>query len=104
MITRPSPNKPEFDCDPNDPSYVQDRLKQFIRFFDTEKINNRNRERIIQFLIIIFSATIPLINLGTWGTGNFVSSVGSAILGALIAMLTAILQFEKYHENGYHLR
>lgn len=82
--------------DDTDPFYVKKRLGQFVRFFDTHKNSNQNRERTIQFLIIIFGASIPLINLSI---ANPVSNVGSAILGSLIAMLTAILQFEKYHEK-----
>jgi hypothetical protein len=88
--------RPIFNSDAPDGSYVKVRLEPFICFLDSHKEKNQQRERIIQYLIIIFGGTIPLINLGV---ANPVSSIGSAILGALIAMLTTILQYEKFHEK-----
>jgi len=80
---------------------VKDRLEPFIRFFDEHAELNHIRERLIQYVIIVFAVTIPLINLGAI---NPISSIISAILGALIAILTAILQFDNFHDNWLSLR
>lgn len=80
---------------------MRDRLEPFINFFDEHAELNRIRERLIQYLIIVFAVTIPLINFGAI---NPISSVTSAILGALIAILTAILQFDKFHEKWLSLK
>lgn len=57
-----------FKGDPdNDPYYVKERLAKFIKFFDDEKERNRDRERLIQFLIIIIGATIYSLNKFGYG-------------------------------------
>ena len=89
--------KPEFIIHDKDDDYIKDRLGRFIIFFDKERAIVRRRERILQYTIIILGSLIPIVNLV--GIQTFASNILSAIFGASIAIITAILQLEKYHER-----
>jgi Protein of unknown function (DUF4231) len=93
--------KPIFNESVNDDEYIHVRLARFIRFFDKQKELNRTKEQILQYIIIGFEDLIPIINVV--GIENLASNIASAIFGAIfggtIAALTAVLQFEKYHEG-----
>jgi hypothetical protein len=89
--------KPGFKIPDNDDDYIKDRLGRFIIFFDKERAIVRRRERILQYTIIILGSLIPIVNLV--GIETFASNILSAIFGATIAIITAILQLEKYHER-----
>jgi hypothetical protein len=62
---------------------------------------------VIQYVIIVFSALIPVINVIGPSTSSQEGSVTSttltqvlsAVFGALIVMLVGILQFEKFHDK-----
>jgi Protein of unknown function (DUF4231) len=91
--------KPKFKAaaDDDDDPYIQNRLGPFIRFFEKHQTSNRRKEQFCQYLIIIFGALIPIINVA--GIDPLSTRILSAFFGAAIAVLTAILQFEKYHER-----
>jgi hypothetical protein len=89
--------KPQFIENDADGEYIKNRLARFIRFFDREREKNRTRERQLQYAIIGLGALIPVINV--IGPKTLESNILSAIFGGSIALFTAILQFEKYHER-----
>jgi hypothetical protein len=45
-------SKPEFVSDVDCP-YIKNRLERFIHFFDSERKRNRDKERTLQYLIIL---------------------------------------------------
>jgi hypothetical protein len=90
-------HKPRFMWTTDDPEYVKERLGRYINFFDTQRDDTRRREVILQYFIIGFGALIPIINI--FGIEKFYSNIASAILGGGIAAITAVLQFQKYHER-----
>ena len=59
--------------------------------------DNKLRYRFYQIIIMLISATIPLVNL----TNNLdlQTRIISALLGAAILIITGITQLEKYQEN-----
>jgi Protein of unknown function (DUF4231) len=73
------------------------RLEPFIRFFDSEGKRNRNKERILQYLIIGFGALIPIVNV--IGIPSPLSNILSSVFGSIIVMSIRFLQFEKYLEG-----
>jgi hypothetical protein len=73
------------------------RLEPFIRFFDSEGKRNRNKERILQYLIIGFGALIPIVNVIV--IPSPLSNILSSVFGSIIVMSTGFLQFEKYLER-----
>jgi hypothetical protein len=89
--------KPEFIISDKDDEYIKNRLGRFIIFFDRERAIVRLWERILQYTIIFLGSLIPIVNLV--GIETFASNILSAIFGATIAIITAILQLEKYHER-----
>jgi hypothetical protein len=89
--------KPIFHESPNDNEYVKTRLAKIIRFFEKHRELNRRNEQLLQYSIIGLGTLIPIINVAGYQT-LFVNIL-SAIFGAAIAGLTAILQFEKFHER-----
>lgn len=90
-------NKPKFTWHVHEEDYVQNRLGPFINYFDRQRIENRRKEQVYQYLIIGLGALIAIINV--FGIEKLYSNVSSAILGGTIAALTAVLQFEKYHDR-----
>jgi len=77
--------------------HTKKRLEPFIRFFDSERKRNRNKERILQYLIIGFGALIPIVNV--IGIPSPLSNILSSVFGSIIVMSTGFLQFEKYLER-----
>jgi uncharacterized protein DUF4231 len=95
---KPKKGKPEFSPPTGDPEYIIDRLGPFIRFFDRERLRNRCRERLLQYIIIAAGALIPIVNV----TGIIpppLLNILSAVLGGIVVGSTGVLQFEKYHER-----
>lgn len=89
--------KPIFHESPNDDEYIKVRLAKIIRFFEKQRELNRRNEQLLQYSIIGLGALIPIINVA--GNQSLFVNILSAIFGATIAGLTAILQFEKFHER-----
>jgi hypothetical protein len=96
-ITVKGPHRPPFTWNVNEPEYITNRLGPFINFFDQQKQINRRKEQLLQYFIIGLGALIPIINV--IGIEQLKTNIASAILGGTIAALTAILQFEEYHER-----
>jgi hypothetical protein len=90
-------NKPKFTWHIHEEDYIKYRLGPFINYFDRQRIENRRKEQLYQYLIIGLGALIAIINV--FGIEKLYSNVSSAILGGTIAALTAVLQFEKYHDR-----
>jgi hypothetical protein len=81
----------------HDGDYVEKRLSKYVLWFERQKEKDRLRERELQYTIIILGAAIPVINV--IGIEQLATNILSAIFGVGIALLTAILQFEKYKER-----
>ena len=96
-LTRIGKDKPRFTWGPDEPDYIKLRLGPFINFYEEQRKSDRLKERILQFVIMGLGASIPIINV--IGIQQFYANILSAIFGGAIASLTAVLQFEKYHEK-----
>lgn len=97
VVCKEEKKHPEFCWREDDPPYVKNRLGRFIDYFYYEKQKSRRKERIYQYVIISLGGLIPIINV--LGLGTLPVNYASAIFGAGISFLTAILAFEKYHER-----
>jgi hypothetical protein len=89
--------KPVIDWEDSDPSYVRDRLGPFVLFLDNERIKVREKEQLLQYILILAGALVPIVNVT--GIPSPISNVFSAILGAIVVVCAGLLQFEKYHER-----
>src|ERR671925_492551 len=81
----------------NEPNYVEDRLTEQMKWYETKANENKSRFHIFQIIIIIASVIIPIINLI-----NFVPfeiRIISSILGRTVTGVTAFIQLKKYQEN-----
>ncbi len=85
--------------DPPNPekNYEDDRLEEQLKWHSKKSRDNKLRYRFYQIIIMLISATIPLVNL----TNNLdlQTRIISALLGAAILIITGITQLEKYQEN-----
>jgi len=88
---------PIFVCADNEPEYVRDRLAPHIAWFEKARDRCRIAEKVMQYLIIAISASIPVMNVA--GIATSTAQILSATSGALIAILAGIMQFEKYHDR-----
>lgn len=78
-------------------AYIDERLEDQINWYEKKASENKNKYHYFQIIIIIASATIPLVNLGA--EVPLQTRVTSAILGAIIVGITALTQLKKYQEN-----
>ncbi len=84
-------------------SYVDTRLKKFT-FELYQKANHKIREYyILQNIIIIVSALIPIINVLYIPDEGLIRFI-SAILGGIIAVSAGIIQLMKLRESGIVFR
>jgi Protein of unknown function (DUF4231) len=83
-------------------SYKQERLQKQIDWHSKKARENKLRFRLCQIIILIASAIIPIINVGSiaeTNIANYQTRIISSIIGAIIVVITAITQLEKYQEN-----
>ncbi len=87
------------------PPYIEERLDKQRVWYSEKSKSNKFRFRICQLVIIVASAAIPMINLGIsmlglQGAGHVALALGiTAILGAIITIVTALSQMDSYFET-----
>jgi hypothetical protein len=83
------------------PAYLSERLDDQISWYGKRSAYNKLRFRICQLIVIVASAVIPIINLGVPLTdGDPIQALGiTAILGAVITIVTALSQMDTYFET-----
>jgi hypothetical protein len=87
------------------PPYISERLDNQISWYEKKSAHNKLRFRICQFIVIVASAIIPIINLGLplAGPGNagypYIALGITAILGGIITIVTALSQMDTYFET-----
>ena len=81
--------------------YINERLDDQISWYGKKSAYNKLRFRICQFIIIVASALIPIINLGIPLTEVDPIQVLriTAILGGVITIVTALSQMDAYFET-----
>lgn len=87
-------------------SYVNERIDEQIKWYEQKSAHNKFRFRICQLIVIVASAVIPIINLGiplASGPNNAVAASQAlgitAILGAVITIVTALSQMDSYFQT-----
>jgi hypothetical protein len=82
-------------------NYKETRLQEQIAWHSEKAKHNKLRFRMYQIVILIASAIIPIINVGSAETNiaNYQTRIISSIIGAVIVVITGITQLEKYQEN-----
>jgi Protein of unknown function (DUF4231) len=81
----------------NESNYVEGRLSEQTKWYETKANENKSRFHIFQAIIIIASVIIPIVNLIDFAT--FEIRIISSILGGTVAGVTAFMQLKKYQEN-----
>jgi hypothetical protein len=81
----------------NESSYVEDRLSEQTKWYETKANENKSRFHVFQTVIIIASVIIPIVNLINFATLEI--RIISSILGGTVVGVTAIVQLKKYQEN-----
>ena len=88
------------------PPYITERLDKQRVWYSEKSKSNKFRFRICQLVIIVASAAIPIINLGMPLTNLandgdlYQYALGiTAILGAIITIVTALSQMDSYFET-----
>jgi uncharacterized membrane protein YgaE (UPF0421/DUF939 family) len=82
--------------------YIHGRLDEQINWYSFKGRENKRNFTRLQIIVIITGAAIPLINIIDFLPIS--TRLASALLGALIAIVTSILGLYKYEENWYHYR
>jgi hypothetical protein len=81
----------------NESNYVEDRLSEQMKWYETKANENKSRFHIFQTIIVIASVIIPIINLINFAP--FEIRIVSSILGGTVTGITAFIQLKKYQEN-----
>jgi len=87
------------------PPYIRERLDDQISWYGKKSSYNKLRFRICQLIVIVASAVIPIINLGIPLSASSdptapMKALGiTAILGAVITIVTALSQMDTYFET-----
>ena len=82
--------------------YIEKRLDEQIRWYDTKSIDARKIYKRLQTWEIIFAAGIPL--LSGYVSKCWVIPFVIALLGSLIVILASISRLGGYHENWLQYR
>lgn len=86
----------------NDQEYLELRLKDQIKWYSKKASNSKKYHIIFKGLIIILSASIPL--LAGLNFDNTCKNVFLAIIGFIIAVLAGLSSLFKFHENWTEYR
>ena len=88
------------------PPYIGERLDDQISWYGKKSALNKFRFRICQFIVIVASAVIPIINLGiplVATTANkdapFYALGITAILGGIVTIVTALSTMDAYYQT-----
>jgi hypothetical protein len=84
------------ETEPED--YLKGRLKEQLDYHSKQSRHNKKRFYTLQFVIIITSALVPVVNVIIIPEGDLVRLI-SSILGGIIVVITAVMQLHKYQEN-----
>jgi hypothetical protein len=83
-----------------EPDYLDEakgRLKDQLDYHSKQSRINKKRFYSLQFVIIITSALVPIVKVIIPG-GDLLRFI-SSILGAIVVVITAVMQLHKYQEN-----
>lgn len=83
------------ETEPED--YLEGRLKEQLDYHSKQARKNKKNFYALQFVIIITSALVPIVNVIIPG-GDLVR-LTSSILGGIIVVITSVMQLYKYQEN-----
>lgn len=84
------------------PPYVSERLDDQSSWYGKKAAYNKLRFRICQLIVILAGAVIPIVNLGiplTDSDSAFLALGITAVLGAVITIVTALSQMDAYFET-----
>ena len=83
--------------------YLKDRLEDQRNWYAAKSAYNKSKYRRFQIIVIIASATIPIINLASgWSQDTFTvhgALLTTSIISAAVAIIIAFTQMEKYFET-----
>jgi Protein of unknown function (DUF4231) len=79
--------------------YLEGRLKDQLDYHSTQSKKNKKRFYALQFVIIITSALVPIVNVINPEGAGVELRLTSSILGGIIVVITAVMQLHKYQEN-----
>jgi hypothetical protein len=82
--------------------YLKDRLQEQLDYHSKASKENKKKFYSLQFLIILTSALIPIVNVVS-PAGDALRLI-SSIFGGIIVVTTSLLQLHKYHENWITFR
>jgi len=86
------------DISENMKIYLKDRFKKIRKYCKKRVKQSMFGFYVLQAIIIIISALIPIINLSTFNDDTFVR-IASSVIGALIVIITGFLQLFKLYEK-----
>jgi hypothetical protein len=88
------------------PPYIGERLDEQILWYGKKSAYNKFRFRIFQFIVIVASAIIPIINLGIplaldddYPNSPYVALGITAILGGIVTVVTALSTMDAYYQT-----
>ncbi len=78
-------------------NYLTDRLETQIDWYSTKATNNKFGFHLLQIMVLIVGATIPIVNIVDFAPLE--TRLISSVLGSVTVTVTGIIQLKKYHEN-----
>ena len=85
--------KPEAD-------YFSERFEKEIQWHSAKARDDKSKFTLLQTLMIVFSASIAIVNAVAASVGQLaVGAVIASLLGGVVVILTALVQLHKYQEN-----
>ena len=83
--------------------YLKDRLEDQRKWYAAKSAYNKSRYRRYQIIVIIASATIPVINLASgWSQEQYTEHAAlltTSLISAAVAIIIAFTQMEKFFET-----
>lgn len=105
LVTYETPEIYDPSKKPTVNDYIEKRYQRQLIWYEKYARNSRITFYILQFLVILISALIPVINVFPSSSVNADSiKIWSAILGALIVIILGILQITKAKEDWISYR
>ena len=83
----------------NESNYVEGRLSEQVKWYETKANENKLRFHVFQTIIIIASVVIPIVNLINFAPLEI--RIISSILGGTVAGVTAFIQLKSTKRIGY---
>ncbi len=84
--------------------YLEDRVEEQINWYNRKSISNKKWFYLLQIIVLVMSATVPVVSILSIVFESIWIRLGIGILGAIAAIATGIISICQFRKNWIEYR